>query len=142
MLSKCLARPLPLRHALRLHQSHRAANRNLPRVRTADPSPAGAGVALQPVDEVEDGVKAASGAAADADPGNRYGQMRLAGSADQHGVALLGEKGATRQIADKRLVDARAREVEVVDILGPVAAWQWSADTSVLRGLWSRALPI
>src|SRR5881392_3228099 len=36
MLSKCLAGPLPLRHALRLHRSRRAANRNLPRVRAGD----------------------------------------------------------------------------------------------------------
>ena len=41
-----------------------------------------------------------------------------AGSADQHGVALFGEKGAARQIADQRLVDRRAGEVEVVDVLG------------------------
>jgi len=41
-----------------------------------------------------------------------------AGSADQHGVALLGEKGATGQLADERLVDRRAGEVEVVDVFG------------------------
>jgi hypothetical protein len=47
-------------------------------------------------------------------------KMALAGasSADQHGVALLGEKGAARQIADQRLVDRRAGEVEAVDVLG------------------------
>ena len=33
------------------------------------------GFALQPVDEVDDGIKAASGAAADASPGNGYRQM-------------------------------------------------------------------
>src|SRR5207244_6489439 len=54
------------------------------------PLPAGAGLALQPVDEVDDGVEAAPGAATDAGPGNRYGQMRLAGAgyAEQHRVAL------------------------------------------------------
>ena len=41
-----------------------------------------------------------------------------AGSADQHGVALFGDEGAARQIADQRLIDRRAGEVEVVDILG------------------------
>src|SRR6266566_3799755 len=58
------------------------------------PLPAGAGFALQPVDEVDDGVEAPPGAAADAGPRNSYGQMRLAGAgaADQHGVALLGQK--------------------------------------------------
>jgi hypothetical protein len=44
------------------------------------PLPAGAGFALQPVDEVDDGVEAAPGAAADAGPRNSYGQMRLAGA--------------------------------------------------------------
>ena len=58
--------------------------------------PAGAGFALQPVDEVDDSVKAASGAAADAASRDGDGEMRLAGTgaADQHGVALLGEEGA------------------------------------------------
>jgi hypothetical protein len=44
------------------------------------PLPAGAGFGLQPIDEVDDGIEAASGAAADAGPRNRYGQMRLAGA--------------------------------------------------------------
>jgi hypothetical protein len=84
------------------------------------PLPAGAGFALQPIDEIDDGVEAAPGAAADAGAGNRYGQMRLAGaaSADQHSVALFGEKGAARQIADQRLVDRCAGEVEFVDVFG------------------------
>ena len=58
------------------------------------PLPAGAGFALQSVDEVDDGVKAASGAAANAGPRDGYGQMRLAGAgaADQDSVALLGKK--------------------------------------------------
>ena len=46
--------------------------------------------------------------------------MRLAGtgSADQHCIALFGEKGAARQIADQRLIDWRAGEVKVLDVLG------------------------
>src|SRR6202040_100374 len=66
------------------------------------PLPTGAGFALQPIDEVDHGVEAAPGAAADAGPRNSYRQMRLAGagSADQHRIALFGEKGAARQIAD------------------------------------------
>jgi hypothetical protein len=46
--------------------------------------------------------------------------MRLAGSgsADQHGIALLDNKAAARQIADQRLVDRRVGEIEVVDLLG------------------------
>ncbi|SRR6266851_2967689 len=59
-------------------------------------------------------------AAADAGPRDGYGQMRFAGagSADQHGVALLDDEAAGREIADQRLVDRRAGEVEVVDVLG------------------------
>jgi hypothetical protein len=41
-----------------------------------------------------------------------------AGAADEHGVALLGEKGTASQVADEPLVDRRAGELEVVDILG------------------------
>ena len=46
--------------------------------------------------------------------------MGLAGScsADQHGVTLLGEKGARREVADRSLVDERTLESEVVDVLG------------------------
>jgi hypothetical protein len=55
--------------------------------------------------------------------GSRYSRnskMRLAGTgaADQHGVALLGEECAGRQVADQRLVDRRTGKVEIVDILG------------------------
>jgi hypothetical protein len=46
--------------------------------------------------------------------------MRLAGagSADQHGIALLDNKAAACQIADQRLVDRRAGEIEVINLLG------------------------
>src|SRR5436305_11240161 len=69
------------------------------------PLPADAGFALQPVDEVDDGVEAAPGAAADTGPRNSYGQMRLAGagSADQHGIALFGQKSAVLQVTDQCL---------------------------------------
>src|SRR5271169_1071376 len=81
---------------------------------------AGASFVLQSIDEIDDSVKAPSGAAADAGPGNGYGKMRLAGagSADQHGIALLGEKSAARQVADQRLVDRRASKIEVDNVLG------------------------
>ena len=46
--------------------------------------------------------------------------MCLAGSgpADQHDVALLGEKAAAGEIAYQCLVDRRALEMEVIEILG------------------------
>jgi hypothetical protein len=49
---------------------------------------ADAGFALQPIDEVDDGVKAAARTAADTCPRNGYGEMAFAGAgpADQHGV--------------------------------------------------------
>ena len=41
-----------------------------------------------------------------------------AGSADQHDVALMRQEVAAGEIAHQDLVDRRAGEVEVVDILG------------------------
>src|SRR5262245_24394235 len=81
---------------------------------------AGAGFGFEPVDEVDGGVEAASGAAADASPRNGNGQMRLAGagSTDQYSVALLRNKRTVRQMTDQRRVDRRASEIEVVDVLG------------------------
>src|SRR6202040_2064776 len=52
------------------------------------PLPAGAGFALQPIDEIDDGIEAAPGAAADAGPRNSYGQMRLAGAGSPISTAL------------------------------------------------------
>src|SRR4051794_6028200 len=84
------------------------------------PLPAGAGFALQPVYQVDDDVEAASCAAADARSCDRYGEMRFAGagSADQDGVALLGQKGPGCQAADQALVDRRFGKGEAVEILG------------------------
>jgi len=81
---------------------------------------AGSGLALQPVHQVDNGVKAPPCAAADAGARDGYSEMALAGAgpADQHGVALLGEKAAARQIVNQHLVDRRAGEVELVEILG------------------------
>ena len=60
------------------------------------------------------------GFAANAGSRDGYGQMRLAGtgSADQHSIALFGQKAAACQIANECLVDRRAGEVEVIDVLG------------------------
>ena len=40
------------------------------------------------------------------------------GTADEHGVALIGDEGAGGEVAHERLVDGRAGEVEVVYVLG------------------------
>ena len=67
---------------------------------------AGAGFGLEPVDQVDDVEEAAPGANADAGPRDGDGEMALAGAgpADQHGVALVGQEAADRQLADQRLV--------------------------------------
>ena len=79
-----------------------------------------AGLDLEPVDQINDVVEPAAGAAANAASSNRDGQMGLAGTgaADQNGVAPLGKEGAAGEIAHKRLVDRRARELEILEILG------------------------
>ena len=41
-----------------------------------------------------------------------------AGSAHQHGVALLGQECAASKIAHEGFVDRRALELEVVEVLG------------------------
>jgi hypothetical protein len=79
-----------------------------------------AGLGLKPVDEIDDVVEPSTGTIADATSRDRDGQMGLAGacSTDQHDVALLGDEAATGEIIDGRLVDRRAVELEVVNILG------------------------
>ena len=86
-----------------------------------------AGLDLEPVDQIDDVVEPAAGAAADAASSNRDGQMGLAGtgSADQHGVALLGKEGAAGEIAHERLVDRRARRTRSRRDPWRAAAWQW-----------------
>src|SRR6516164_215168 len=56
--------------------------------------PAGTGFGLQPVDQVDCSVEAATGAGADAGAGNGYGKMAFsgAGAADEHVVALVLEE--------------------------------------------------
>src|ERR1700688_213969 len=82
-----------------------------------------AGLGLEAIDEIDDVVEPAAGVTADAASRNGDGKMRLAGAgpADQHGVALLGDESAAGEIVDERLVDRRALELEVGEVLGE---WQ------------------
>ena len=41
-----------------------------------------------------------------------------AGPADQHGVALLGDESAAGEVTHEGLIDGRAVELEVVEVLG------------------------
>jgi len=81
------------------------------------------GLGLEPVDEIDDVVEPAAGAGSDAASGNGDSEMSLAGagSADQHGVAWLGDEAATGQVVDERLVDRRALELEDIEVFGE---WQ------------------
>ena len=82
-----------------------------------------AGLGLEAIDEIDHVVEPAASATTDAASRNCDGKMRLAGSgpADQYGVALLGDESAAGEVVDERLVDRRALEPEVVEILGE---WQ------------------
>src|SRR5215208_3842734 len=79
-----------------------------------------AGLGLEPVDQIDDVVESAASAAADAASGNGDGKMGLAGasSANQHGIALLGDKVPAGKLVDECLVDRRALELEVGKVLG------------------------
>ena len=86
-----------------------------------------AGLGLEAVDEVDHVIEAATGAGSDAASRDSDGQMGLAGarSADQDDVALLGDEAAAGEIIDKRLVDRRAVELEVVRCPWQAATWRW-----------------
>jgi hypothetical protein len=81
---------------------------------------AGAGLAVEPVDQVDNVVEAAAGAAPDAGPRDPDRQMGLARArtADQDQVALLAEEGAAGEITHQGLVDGRVGEGELLDLLG------------------------
>ena len=82
--------------------------------------PSVAGLDLEPVDEIDHIVEPATGTGADAASGDGNGQMRLAGAspADQDGVALLSDEAAAGEVVHERLIDRRAFELEVVEVLG------------------------
>ncbi len=86
-------------------------------------NPALAGVAsfsLEPVDEIDDIVEPATSARSNAASANGDGDMCFAGAgpANQNGIALLGKESAAGEIAHQGLVNWRAVELEVVEILG------------------------
>src|SRR5208283_5951849 len=72
------------------------------------------------IDEIDHIVEPATGTGADAASGDGNGQMRLAGAspADQDGVALLSDEAAAGEVVHERLIDRRAFELEVVEVLG------------------------
>ena len=94
-----------------VHASEVFGKPSLPRV---------AGLGLEPIDEIDHVVEPAAAAGANATSGDGDGQVGFAGagSADQNGVALLGDEVAAGEVAHQRLVDRRALELEVVEVLG------------------------
>src|SRR5260370_8330432 len=82
--------------------------------------PTVAGLGVEPVDEIDHVVEPPADAGPDAASGDGDGQMGLAGAgaADQHGIALLGDKVSAGKLVDECLVDRRALELEVVKVLG------------------------
>jgi hypothetical protein len=81
--------------------------------------PTVAGFGLEPIDEIDHVVKPPADAGADAASGDGDGKMGFAGAgpADQHGIALLGDEAAAGEVVHKRLVDRRALELEVGEVL-------------------------
>jgi hypothetical protein len=88
------------------------------------PLAAGAGLAVEPVDEI-DVEEAAAGAAPAAGPCDADRQVYLARArpADQDQIALLAEEAAAGQLPHQGLLDRRVREDELVDLLR-TAAWR------------------
>src|SRR5271155_2325684 len=82
--------------------------------------PAGARSGLEPIDQVDDVEERAARAGTDTTARDRNGEMRFAspGAANQHDIALVSQKIAIEKIVNQRLVDRRAVEGEVADILG------------------------
>jgi hypothetical protein len=90
---------------------------------------------LEPVDEIDHVVEPAAGAGSNATSGDRDVGFAGAGSADEHGITLLGEESAAGKIAHEGLVDRRALELEVVEILGGLAMVSWY----LIERVWSAA---
>lgn len=82
--------------------------------------PSVAGLGLEAIDEVDYVEEAAAGTGSDAASGDGNGQVGFAcaGAANQHDVALLGDEAAASKIIDECLIDRRAVELEVGDVLG------------------------
>ena len=82
-----------------------------------------AGLGLEPIDQIDHVVEPPADTGPDAASGDGNGQMGLAGAgaADQDGVALLGDEVTAGKVIDECLVDRRALELEVVEVLGE---WQ------------------
>ena len=94
---------------------------------------------LEPVDEIDHVIEPAAGTGTDAASGNRDGQVSSTRTspADQHDVALLGEEGAAGEVIDERLVDRRALELEVGEVLRQRQLGDGELEDSIERACFS-----
>jgi hypothetical protein len=56
-----------------------------------------------------------------------------AGAADQYDGALVGEEVAAGEVTHQALVDWRAREVELLDLLGQLPRWYFRRPAACAR---------
>jgi hypothetical protein len=84
---------------------------------------AGTRFGLEAIDEIDDVIEPAAGTGLDATAGDGDREMGLAGagSADQDGVALLGDESAAGEVFDERFVDRRWRLMAVAMISSKAA---------------------
>ncbi len=77
-------------------------------------------LSLEPIDEIDHVVEPTASAGTDAASRDRDGKMCLAGAgtADQHGIALLSDEATSGKVVDERLIDRGALELEAVEVLG------------------------
>jgi hypothetical protein len=79
-----------------------------------------AGFGLEPIDEIDHVVEPTAAAGSNATSGDGDCQVGFAGagSADQNGIALVGDESTAGEVAHQRLIDWRALELEVIEVLG------------------------
>src|SRR6202035_4421843 len=96
--------------------------------------PGVAGLALEPVDEIDDIVEAATGARSNAASGDGDRQVGFAGagSANQHGIALLGEESAAGCADSARAL--RQGEDDPEDRAGPRGVPEHGPQGVAIRG--------
>ena len=87
------------------------------------PLPAGAGFALQPIDEIDDGIEAAPGAAADAGPRDSYRQMRLAGAGRGRDI-VPDTRGRTRRFTTL-FIRIAGGELQLCGVIRSAASRCW-----------------
>ena len=92
------------------------------------------GLAFEPVDEVDNDVEAATGAAANAGSPDSYGQMRLAGSGRGRDI-LPDTRGRTRRFTT-RFTPAVAAELRLCGVTRFAASQCWWSSNQTGQWRW------